>query len=59
LAQAGFMHEHPEVLGEKGLAEWDKATKGMHLPQHVPQHARKAILVNHKHLHKNKGHGKP
>jgi len=53
------MHEHPEVLGEKGLAEWDKATKGMHLPQHVPQHARKAILVNHKHLHKNKGHGKP
>lgn len=53
------MHEHPEVLGKKALAEWDKATAGMHLPQHVPEEARHAILVNHNHLHKNKGDGQP
>lgn len=35
LAQEGYMHEHPEILGKKGLAEWDKATKGKHLPKHV------------------------
>ena len=34
-AQAGFMHTHPEVLGKKGLAEWDSASKGKHLPKHV------------------------
>ncbi len=27
------MHEHPGILGEKGLAEWDAATKGKHLPE--------------------------
>lgn len=32
-AQAGYMHEHPEILGKKGLAEWDAATKGKHLPE--------------------------
>jgi hypothetical protein len=35
IAQEGFMHEHPEKLGKAGLAEWDAATKGKHLPQHV------------------------
>ena len=35
LAQAGYMHSHPEILGKKGLAEWDAATKGKHLPKHV------------------------
>jgi hypothetical protein len=34
-AQRGYMHENPEVLGKKGLAEWDKASKGQHVPQHV------------------------
>lgn len=34
-AQAGYMHSHPEVLGEKGLAEWDSATKGKKLPKRV------------------------
>ena len=55
LAQEGFMHEHPEKLGKKALAEWDAATKGMHLPKHVPHEARKALLVNHDHFHHNKG----
>lgn len=32
-AQAGYMHAHPEILGKKGLAEWDAATKGKHLPE--------------------------
>lgn len=35
LAQAGYMHTHPEILGKKGLAEWDASTKGRHLPKHV------------------------
>lgn len=35
LAQEGYMHEHPEKLGKKGLAEWDAATKGKHLPEHA------------------------
>ena len=32
LAQEGYLHAHPEILGKKGLAEWDAATKGRHLP---------------------------
>lgn len=35
LAQAGFMHEHPEKMGAKKLSEFDKATKGMKLPKRV------------------------
>jgi len=35
LAQAGYMHSHPEILGKKGLAEWDRATKGRKLPKRV------------------------
>lgn len=35
LAQAGYMHSHPEILGKSGLKEWDKATKGKSLPKHV------------------------
>jgi len=35
LAQEGFLHEHPEKLGAKKLAEFDAATKGKHLPKHV------------------------
>jgi hypothetical protein len=31
------MHAHPEILGKKGLHEWDEATKGKYskLPEHV------------------------
>lgn len=35
IAQAGYMHSHPNILGKAGLAEWDKASKGKSLPQHV------------------------
>ena len=35
LAQAGYMHSHPEILGKKGLAEWDASTKGKSLPKKV------------------------
>jgi hypothetical protein len=35
LAQEGYLHAHPEKLGKAGLAEWDAATKGHHLPEHV------------------------
>jgi hypothetical protein len=46
-AQQGYLHAHPEVLGKKGLAEWDAASKGEHnLPEHVHKsdyaHAREA-----------------
>ena len=35
LAQAGYMHSHPNILGAKGLKEWDAASKGRKLPKHV------------------------
>jgi hypothetical protein len=35
LAQAGYMHTHPGILGKKGLAEWDASTKGKRLPKRV------------------------
>jgi len=34
-AQEGYLHAHPEKLGKAGLAEWDAATKGKHLPKRV------------------------
>lgn len=34
-AQAGYMHSHPDILGEAGLKEWDKASKGKKLPKRV------------------------
>ncbi len=34
-AQRGYLHAHPEVLGKKGLAEWNAASKGQHVPEHV------------------------
>jgi hypothetical protein len=34
-AQAGYMHSHPDILGEAGLKEWDSATKGKSLPKRV------------------------
>ena len=35
LAQAGYLHSHPEILGKSKLAEFDAATKGRHLPKKV------------------------
>jgi len=35
LAQEGWAHTHPEEFGKKNLKEWDAATKGSHLPEHV------------------------
>lgn len=35
LAQEGYLHSHPGILGKEGLAEWDKETKGRSLPEHV------------------------
>ena len=35
LAQAGYLHSHPEKLGAKKLAEFDRATKGKKLPKRV------------------------
>ena len=31
--QRGYMNAHPEVLGEKGLKEWNSASKGLKLPK--------------------------
>lgn len=35
LAQAGYLHAHPEKLGAKKLAEFDAATTGKKLPHKV------------------------
>lgn len=41
LAEEGYLHEHPEILGKAKLAEFDAATKGKHLPErsHVSTHS--------------------
>lgn len=41
LAQEGYMHEHPEILGKK-ISEWDAATKGKHLPEHAVKPKRRS-----------------
>lgn len=46
LKQEGFLHEHPEILGQAGLKEWDSATKGMSLPERAT-HALKTIRTLH------------
>jgi hypothetical protein len=35
IAQAGYMHANPGILGKKGLAEWDAASKGREIPKRV------------------------
>lgn len=35
LAQEGYLHAHPEKLGAKKLAEFDRETKGKKLPKKV------------------------
>ena len=35
LAQAGYMHANPSILGKKGLKEWDNASRGRKIPKHV------------------------
>lgn len=35
IAQAGYMHAHPEILGKDALEEWDSATKGKKLPKRM------------------------
>ena len=35
LAQAGYMHTHPGILGKAGLSEWDAASKGRKIPKRV------------------------
>jgi len=42
-AQQGYLHAHPEILGEKKLKEFDEATRGMHLPEHAHKTASYSI----------------
>lgn len=44
-AQRGYMHAHPEILGKKALAEWDAASKGQHVPEHVHEHQKSSYTV--------------
>jgi hypothetical protein len=51
-AQQGYMHAHPEILGKAGLAEWDSATKGKHLPEKKskgPKHGMHRTEIEHHH----------
>ncbi len=34
-AQAGYFHTHEKEIGKKTVAEFDKATKGKHLPKRI------------------------
>jgi len=52
-AQQGYLHAHPEVLGKKGLAEWDAASKGQHnLPEHVEHKEHEYSHASYKMAHK-------
>lgn len=46
-AQRGYLHAHPEILGKKGLAEWDAASKGQHVPEHVHEHSSATYAMAH------------
>ena len=35
VAERGYLHAHPEILGKTALKEWDQASKGQHVPEHV------------------------
>lgn len=50
LAQEGYMHEHPEILGKTAMKEWDSATKGKSLPKKVGRqsHYRSAYTARKK-----------
>lgn len=41
LAQEGYLHAHPGILGKEKLAEFDAATKGKKLPE------RKSVVKTH------------
>jgi hypothetical protein len=47
LAQEGWAHTHPEEFGKKNLAEFDAATKGKHLPEHVKKYHNGVDVVPH------------
>lgn len=48
LAQEGYLHAHPDILGKTKLAEFDAATKGKHLPKHA-KHGFTHTTVTHHH----------
>ena len=60
LAQEGYLHEHPEILGSK-MAEWDAATKGKHLPKRksLYRHAYKMRQMEHREMGGPVEAGKP
>jgi hypothetical protein len=47
-AQRGYFHAHEKELEAQGVnvAEWDAASKGMKLPQHVKPTGNRAALVH-------------
>jgi hypothetical protein len=51
LAQEGYMHEHPEILGPEALKEFDEATKGKKLPKrlHPKKEEPKKAVVRMRH----------
>lgn len=50
-AQQGYLHAHPEILGKKGLHEWDEATKGEY--KHLPEHVKKPSYKQAREMRKN------
>jgi len=52
LAQEGYLHANPEILGKKKLAEFDAATKGKKLPKRKAPEAKKTPVVRMRHTAK-------
>ncbi len=46
-AQEGYLHSHPQILGSK-IHEWDSATKGKHLPEHVKKYDNGGVVTPQK-----------
>ncbi len=46
-AQAGYFHTHKAELEKQGVdvGEWDRASKGKHLPQRVQAHAKGGVVM--------------
>ena len=52
-AQEGWAHEHPDKFGRKNLKEWDKATKGHHLPKKIGKRHKTVSKYTHDKLREN------
>jgi hypothetical protein len=52
-AQAGYFHTHEKQIGKKTVEEFDKATKGHHLPKKIGKRHKTVSKYTHDKLREN------